>query len=57
MPLRNPTKEQAVERCSGCAMAFRKNVLNDPTIYFPIRFMKYSLMEDCFLSYDIYKKK
>lgn len=46
---------QPVERTSGCAMFFRKSIL-DEWFRFPQKFLKYSLMEDCFLSYAIYCK-
>lgn len=41
-----------VERTCGCGMAFRKKIF-DEWIRFPDSFMKYSLMEDCFISYEV----
>lgn len=55
MPLKQPTHLQTVERTSGCGMFFRKEVF-DEGFQFEKQFMKYSLMEDCFLSYAIQQK-
>lgn len=55
MPLVQPKSLKHVERTSGCGMFFRKTIF-DEKIRFEKRFMKYSLMEDCFLSYSIYRK-
>lgn len=52
MPLTQNTSLKTIERTSGCWMFFRKEVL-DEWYTFEERFMKYSLMEDCFLSYSI----
>ena len=46
---------QTVEWTSGCGMFFRKSVFEE-WFRFPDKFLKYSLMEDCFLSYAIHKK-
>lgn len=54
MPLINPKTLKTIERASGCAMFFRKHII-DTWYHFPKRFMKYSLMEDCFFSHSIYK--
>lgn len=53
LPFIQPEKSQTVQWTSGCAMFFRKSVL-DEWFRFPDRFLKYSLMEDCFLSYAIH---
>lgn len=42
-----------VEWTSWCGMAFRKKIF-DEGIRFPDSFMKYSLMEDCFMSYEVH---
>jgi len=55
MFLTQPIKTKKIERCSGCAMFFRKSLFNE-WFKFPEKFQKYSLMEDVFLSYDIYKR-
>jgi len=55
MPLKNPNYIENIERTSGCWMFFRKEVF-DEWFRFEKNFMKYSLMEDCFLSYWIQKK-
>lgn len=54
MPLINSWTMRNAERTSGCAMFFRKSILEE-WYRFPSRFLKYSLMEDCFLSYAIHK--
>lgn len=55
MPFKNPLHIENVEWTSGCGMFFRKSVF-DEWFRFEKRFMKYSLMEDCFLSYWIQVK-
>lgn len=55
MPFKNPLHIENVEWTSGCGMFFRKSVF-DEWFRFEKNFMKYSLMEDCFLSYWIQKK-
>lgn len=55
MPLSQPTTLKNVERTSWCGMFFRKNIF-DEDFRFEERFLKYSLMEDCFLSYSIQLK-
>ena len=55
MPFKNPSHIENVEWTSGCGMFFRKSVF-DEWFRFEKNFMKYSLMEDCFLSYWIQKK-
>lgn len=55
MFLEQPKNTISVERCSGCAMFFRKSVFNE-RFRFPPHFEKYSLMEDVFFSYAIHKK-
>lgn len=55
LPFVQPNKLQTVEWTSGCGMFFRKSVF-DEWFRFPDKFLKYSLMEDCFLSYDIYRR-
>lgn len=49
-----PKTEQSVERTSGCGMRYRKSVF-EIWYRFPEHFLKYSIMEDLFLSYGIYK--
>lgn len=53
MFLQQPTIIKFIQRCSGCAMVFRKSVINE-WFRFPENFLKYSLMEDVFLSYEIH---
>ena len=55
MPFEYPKKIENVEWTSGCGMFFRKSVF-DEWFRFEKNFMKYSLMEDCFLSYWIQEK-
>ena len=55
MPFKNPLNIENVEWTSGCGMFFRKSVF-DEWFRFEKNFMKYSLMEDCFLSYGIQRK-
>lgn len=55
MFLEQPDKSVHIDRCSGCAMFFRKKVL-DEWFRFPKYFQKYSLMEDVFFSYAVHKK-
>ena len=55
MPFKNPLHIENVEWTSGCGMFFRKSVF-DEWFRFEKNFMKYSLMEDCFLSYGIQGK-
>lgn len=50
MPLNQINALKTVEWTSGCGMFFRKKIF-DEGFRFEERFMKYSLMEDCFLSY------
>jgi glycosyltransferase involved in cell wall biosynthesis len=53
LPFIQWNKQQQVERTSGCAMFFHKSIF-DEWFRFPEKFLKYSLMEDCFLSYAIH---
>ena len=55
MPFEYPKKIENVERTSWCGMFFRKSIF-DEWFRFEKNFMKYSLMEDCFLSYWIQEK-
>lgn len=55
MPLVQPTTLKNVERTSGCGMFFRRKLFAEG-FGFEKRFMRYSLMEDCFLSYAIGQK-
>lgn len=55
MFLEQPENTIPIERTSGCAMFFRKSLL-DQWFRFPEKFEKYSLMEDVFFSYAIHKK-
>ncbi len=55
MPLIQPTALKHVEWTSGCGMFFRRKLF-DEWFRFEKRFMRYSLMEDCFLSYVIQQK-
>ena len=55
MPFKNPVNKGNIERAPWCGMFFRKSVF-DEWFRFEKNFMKYSLMEDCFLSYWIQKK-
>ena len=55
MPLIQPTTLKSIERASGCGMFFRKNIFNEG-FRFEEKFMRYCLMEDCFLSYAITQK-
>ena len=55
MFLQQPHTKKTVQRCSGCAMFVRREVL-DSWFRFPHAFMRYSLMEDVFFSYSIYKQ-
>lgn len=55
MPFEYPKKIENVEWTSWCGMFFRKSVF-DEWFRFEKNFMKYSLMEDCFLSYWIQEK-
>lgn len=50
---KQPETEQIVERTSGCGMWFRKSII-DQWYRFPEYFLKYSIMEDLFLSYAIF---
>lgn len=49
-----PDIEQQVQRLSGCGMRYRRYIL-DMGYRFPDKFLKYSIMEDLFLSYQIYR--
>lgn len=49
-----PDQEKFVQWMSGCGMRYRKSIL-DEWYYFPKNFFKYSIMEDLFLSYEIYR--
>lgn len=55
LPFSQGKQIQTVQRTSGCGMFFRKSII-DEWFRFPERFLKYSLMEDCFLSYAIHTK-
>ena len=55
LPFENPKNITNVEWTSGCGMFFRKELF-DEGFRFEKQFMKYSLMEDCFLSYSIQRK-
>ena len=55
MPFKNPNNLVNVEWTSWCWMFFRKSIF-DEWFHFETNFVKYSLMEDCFLSYWIHKK-
>lgn len=55
MPFEYPKKMKNVEWTSWCGMFFRKSAF-DEWFRFEKNFMKYSLMEDCFLSYLIQEK-
>lgn len=55
MPFIYPNKIENIEWTSWCGMFFRKSVF-DEWFRFEKNFMKYSLMEDCFLSYWIQRK-
>lgn len=50
---KQPQAEDIVQRTSGCGMRYRKWVF-DAWHRFPKYFLKYSIMEDLFLSYEIY---
>ena len=55
MPFTNLNKMTNVEWTYWCGMFFRKSIF-DEWFRFEKKFMKYSLMEDCFLSYWIQQK-
>lgn len=55
LPMKVGEKVKVAERTSGCWMFFYKSVF-EQGFRFEKQFMKYSLMEDCFLSYEIQKK-
>ena len=55
MPFVNPNNVKNIEWAPWCGMFFRKCVF-DEWFRFEKNFMKYSLMEDCFLSYWIQEK-
>lgn len=55
MPFNNPNYIANVQRTHWCGMFFRKSVF-DEWFKFEEQFMKYSLMEDCFLSYWVQEK-
>lgn len=55
MPFKNPDNLRNVEWTSWCWMFFRKSVFEEG-FRFEKNFMRYSLMEDCFLSYWIQEK-
>lgn len=55
MPFINPNNVKNIEWAPWCGMFFRKCVF-DEWFRFEKNFMKYSLMEDCFLSYWIQEK-
>ncbi len=55
MPFFNPINIENIERAPWCGMFFKKEVF-DEWFRFEKNFMKYSLMEDCFLSYSIQSK-
>ena len=55
LPFYLSAQQQLVEWTSWCSMFFRKNIF-DNWFRFPQKFLKYSLMEDCFLSYAIHSK-
>lgn len=55
MFLEQPTKATPVDRCSGCAMFFRRSVF-DQGFVFAEQLQKYAFMEDVFFSYAVHKK-